>query len=167
MPAIVKLPATVKRRQAQKPASQNKEMAKATDPRTPQVPVDMIQIRLSERMSARDARCVIRRLLELETATGDEPQGEWTMSQLGYVFSIKNGIVHRICSISKHLSAIPPCRRKIKKGTSSITLAHRSRSIAPFRRNKSVPMFKNDSILWRRADGSGVLFVVMLIDSIM
>jgi hypothetical protein len=85
-------------------------MPKETDASAPLIPLDIIQTQLCERISARDARSVIRRLSELETLTHnfqfvtlrcilrDELRAEWTMTQLGSVFDINKGIVHRICS---------------------------------------------------------------------
>jgi hypothetical protein len=85
-------------------------MASKVDPSAPPTPLDFIYARLAEKLSARDARSILRHLADYPTHTRnsqilalltilrDEFQYAWSYAQVGYIFNVNNGIVHRVRS---------------------------------------------------------------------
>jgi hypothetical protein len=72
--------------------------------------LDFIYVRLAEKLSARDARSIFRRLADYPTPTRnsqiivlltilcDEFQYAWSYAQVGHIFNVNKRIVHRVRS---------------------------------------------------------------------
>jgi hypothetical protein len=85
-------------------------MTPEVDPRTPPTPLDFIYAHLAEKLSARHTRSILRRLADYPTPTRnsqilalltilrDEFQSAWSYAQVGYIFNVNQGIVHRVRS---------------------------------------------------------------------
>jgi hypothetical protein len=99
-------------------------MAPKVDPSAPPTPLDFISARLAEKLFARGARSIFRRLADYPTPTRnsrilallticrDEFQDAWSYAQVGYIFNVNKGIVHRVRSQAmreiEHNTSRPP-----------------------------------------------------------
>jgi hypothetical protein len=99
-------------------------MGPKTDPRTPAISLNLIRTRLLLNTNPREARAIIRRLADYETPSRnsqilallsivrDDLGYNWSHREIGTVFNVNKGTVHRIRSDAikdiEHDSGRPP-----------------------------------------------------------
>jgi hypothetical protein len=85
-------------------------MALKVDPSAAPTPLDFLYASLADKLSARDARSILRRLADYPTPTSNSRslalltilcekfQYAWSYAQMGYIFNVNKEIVHRVRS---------------------------------------------------------------------
>jgi hypothetical protein len=152
-------------------------MGPKTDPRTPAISLDLIRTRLLLKTKPREARAIICRLADYETPSRnaqilallsiirDGLGYNWSYREIGTIFNVNKGTVHRIRSDAikdfEHGIGRPLSYSRRKKRMSWPTLLIVFSAVHQCTRNKSAPMSLMRSGNRFRRHGHGGLSTVM------
>jgi hypothetical protein len=136
-------------------------MAPKVDPSAPSIPRDFIYAHLAEKLFARDARSILCRLADYPTSVRNSPilalltifrdgfQYAWSYAQVGYIFNVNKGIVHRVRSQAmreiEHDTGRPPILQPDQEAELIAYIISRFQDGSPSFRSKSASMSQKPS----------------------
>jgi hypothetical protein len=146
-------------------------MVPKVDLTAPPTLLDFIYARFAEKLSARDARSILRGLADYPTPTRnsqilalltilrDEFQYAWSYTQVGYIFNVNKGIVHRVRSQAmreiEHDTGRPPILQPDQEAELIPYITSRFQDGSPSLRSKFTSMSQKPSERKSRLHGHG------------